>query len=297
MITATLPDSNVAARMALYGGTVFQRPATAASRALADAVLELLRAELGGEDERARASSLDAASLFGCIGRVRRALYTEARWHQAVREVIGALGFSPAEYAFDPLRLRTVLSGGHHLAAAAPVYVGHRDTWYAHPQNALTWWIPLDDLAAAETFAFYPDMFAVPVRNDSEIFDYDAWVRDGWDLKIGWQNSAAGQRARYPASSADHGALRSQGFDCRKADNLIFAAAHLHRTLPQTTGRTRFSLDFRIAHLGDFQSGVGAPNVDNRSRGSVMPDYTQPVPRSSQIDRNASPPAAGGRGS
>ena len=170
-----------------------------------------------------------------------------------------------------------MLSGGHRIPAAAPVYVGHRDTWYAHPQNALTWWIPLDDLPAAETFEFYPGMFASPIPNDSEVFDYDAWVRDGWDLKIGWQNAAAGQHARYPASQADHASLRATGFTCRKAENLVFAAAHLHRTLPQSTGRARFSLDFRIVHLGDLRDGRGAPNVDNRSRGSAVPDYTQPI--------------------
>ena len=277
MIESTMPASNAAARSALYGGTVFKLAATDASRALADAVLALLRTELGGADERAHSASLPPATLFACIGRVRRALYTEPLWHDAVREVIGALGFSPAEYAFDPLRLRTVLSGGHHVSAAAPVYIGHRDTWYAHPQNALTWWIPLDDLDAAETFEFYLDMFASPVANDSEIFDYDAWVRNGWDLKIGWQNSAAAQHARYPASYADHDSLRAEGFACGRAETLIFAAAHLHRTLPQTTGRTRFSLDFRIAHLDDFRCGIGAPNADNRSRGSVVTDYTQPI--------------------
>ncbi len=277
MIETTLPASNEAARAALYGGTVFKLAATDASRTLADAVLALLRAELGGADERAHSASLPPATLFACIGRVRRALFTEPRWHDAVRAVIGSLGFSPSEYAFDPLRLRTVLSAEHTVAAAAPVYIGHRDTWYAHPQNALTWWIPLDDLAEAETFEFYPDMFAAPVANDSEIFDYDAWVRDGWDLKIGWQNSQAAVHARYPASHADLGALRAKGFACAKAETLIFAAAHLHRTLPQTTGRTRFSLDFRIAHLDDVRRGLGAPNVDNRSRGSVVPDYTQPI--------------------
>lgn len=141
----------------------------------------------------------------------------------------------------------------------------------------MTWWISLDDLAAAETFEFYPEMFDRQVPNDSEVFDYDAWVRDGWDLKIGWQNKAAGRQARWPASQADHAALRAVGFSSCKAENLVFAAAHLHRTLPQATGRARFSLDFRIAHLGDTRAGRGAPNTDNRSRGSALPDYTQPA--------------------
>lgn len=275
-VQAELPADDRAAREALYGGAIFKLAPTAASRALADAVLLLLRAELGDPDERRAAVALPPDALFAVIGRVRRALFTEPRWHAALRDTIGSLNFSPAEHAFDPLRLRTVLHEGHRVAAAAPVYVGHRDTWYAHPQNALTWWIPLDDLDPAETFEFYPDMFARPVPNDSTGFDYDAWVRDGWDLRIGWQDRNAGLRARYPSSGADHAALRAAGFACRKAEVLIFSAAHLHRTLAQATGRARFSLDFRVVHLGDHAAGRGAPNADNRSRGSALPDYTQP---------------------
>ena len=50
----------------------------------------------------------------------------------------------------------------------------------------------------------------------------------------------------------------------------------LSETLPQALGRTRFSLDARLVHLGDHARGLGAPNVDGRSRGSALPDYVQP---------------------
>ncbi|MEO7732615.1 MAG: hypothetical protein ABIY55_16725, partial [Kofleriaceae bacterium] len=66
------------------------------------------------------------------------------------------------------------------------------------------------------------------------------------------------------------------GFACRAGDNLVFSGAQFHATLPQATGRTRFSLDFRIVDLDDHAAGLGAPDVDNRSRGSSLIDYVPP---------------------
>jgi hypothetical protein len=114
------------------------------------------------------------------------------------------------------------------------------------------------------------------VPNDSEVFDYDAWVARGWSLKIGWQDIEAGRTARYPQVSGEFAPGKSVGFACRRGENLVFSGAHFHRTLPQMSGRCRYSLDFRVVHLDDHAAGLGAPNVDNRSRGSALRDYTMP---------------------
>ena len=255
---------------AVYAGEVLQLAPTDASRRLvADARARLADA-LGPSPRDVRPPDDE---LFARIGAMRRELYLEPRWHDAIRAVIAACGVDPARVAFDPLRLRVVLSDGHASPRAAPVYYPHRDTWYAHPQALVAWWIPLDDLGEHETFEFYPDRFAAPVANDSEIFDYDDWVRDGWELKIGWQVPA--ERARYPQAAAGVDRGRATGFSCRAGDNLIFAGAQFHATRPQSTGRTRFSLDFRIVDLADHAAGKGAPNVDNRSRGSALRDYVR----------------------
>jgi hypothetical protein len=252
---------------AIYAGEVVHTGATDASRRLVADVYALLRDALGP-------SPRDAAhDLFARIGAIRRELYLAPRWHRALRDVIAARGIDPARVAFDPLRLRVVLSGGHRNPAAAPVYYPHRDTWYAHPQALVAWWIPLDDLPAAETFEFYPERFRAPVANDSEVFDYDDWVRDGWELKIGWQVPA--ERARYPraADGVDRG--RAIGFSCRAGDHVVFSGAQFHATRAHDAGRTRFSLDFRTVDLADHAAGKGAPNVDNRSRGSALRDYVR----------------------
>ncbi len=43
--------------------------------------------------------------------------------------------------------------------------------------------------------------------------------------------------------------------------------------MPNTTGRTRFSIDFRTVHLDDVEAFRGAPNVDSACTGTTMADY------------------------
>ena len=277
MIVEAMPEDPAAVRAALYEGSVFLAPPTDASLRTAAAARARLADVLGDPDVRGAPARMTNAELFARIGVFRRELYLDPAWHAAVRDVVAACGVDPARVAFDPLRLRVVLHRGHELSAAAPVYHSHRDTWYAHPQCLIAWWIPLDDLAPDETFVFHPDRFAAPVDNDSEVFDYDDWVRDGWELKIGWQKATAA--ARYPRSAPGTDPGRAVGFAARRGANLLFSGAHFHATLPQATGRARFSLDFRIVDLDDHARGLGAPNVDNRSRGSSLRDYVQPGTR------------------
>ncbi|MAA80410.1 MAG: hypothetical protein CL916_14235 [Deltaproteobacteria bacterium] len=271
----TLPKNNQKTRDELYQGTVFQCPATTASKKLVHMVYEVLYQVLGTEPRKAERKKT-AEQFFNEMGIIRKKIYTQPRFHQAIRSCIAALGFDNTYTAFDPARLRIINHDGHHNPLAAAVYYPHRDIWYGHPKSLITWWIPLDSLMPEETFCFYPDFFHTPVHNSSEIFDYDQWVAKGWDLKIGWQKVSQKHRNQYPAMLQDIISERTIGFSCQKAENLLFAGAHLHRTLPQSLGRTRFSLDFRIVDMRDFQANKGAPRIDDNSKGNAVRDYIQP---------------------
>jgi len=262
--------------LALYRGEVFLLPPTAASLALVEYARAVLATELQTPAVRSADLVHTLPDWFERMGRVRRALYTDPTVHDLVRNILAAKGFDPERCAFDPPRLRVVLDRGEQVPAAAAVYALHRDTWYAHPPSLLTWWLPLDDLAAHETFVFYPEQFAQPVANSSGDFDYAAWVADGWQRKLGWQARSTGLTASYAQAQAAGDPGPSVGFACERGANLVFSGAHLHRTLAHQAGMTRFALDFRVVHLDDLAAGLGAPDVDNRSRGSSVPDYVHP---------------------
>jgi len=81
---------------------------------------------------------------------------------------------------------------------------------------------------------------------------------------------------------------------------IVFSAAQLHTTVPNTTNRTRFSIDFRTVNLDDLLEGVGAPNIDSECTGTTLRDFLRasdlaPLPEEviSAYDRRpATAPAA-----
>jgi hypothetical protein len=214
---------------------------------------------------------LDKDHFFRTIGRIRKELYLSPEFEDLTRNIFAEAGFE--NIAFDPMRLRVVPHQGYKNPAAKAVYYAHRDTWYSHPQSLITWWVPLDDLNERETFVFYPEYYQKEVPNNSEIFDYDEWVSKGWSLKIGWQNKNDGLNAEYPGITGEFDRTGAEGFSCSAGERILFVGSHLHETLKQEEGTTRFSLDFRMICLDDENRGIGAPNVDNRCRGSSLGDY------------------------
>jgi hypothetical protein len=268
-----LPDDNDETRRALYEGRLFQVGSTAASVALVDDIDALLREELGPVDPRHAQRELGEEAFFAGIGRVRRRLFEEAHFHRRVFDVAAACGFDPDAIAFDPVRLRVVSHEGHLNERAAPIYYPHRDTWFALSPAVIAWWIAVHDIEPSESFEVYPDWLARPVDNTSEGFDYDAWKGDNRSLRIGWQDRDAGRSAHYSGTRGGFEPGRVVPLRARRADNVIFAGAHLHRTRDNNAGYTRYSLDFRMVHRDDHRRGLGPPSVDNRSRGSATDDY------------------------
>lgn len=261
---------------ALYAGEILLSPGTSAARALAADAMEAVRSAFADVGDPALAQfELSNDDFFGRVKGLRREFYMGPAWRERVVATILAAGLDPARTAYDPLKLRVVQSGGPKDPAAAPVFQAHRDVWYSHPSCLVTWWIALHDASHEETFAFYPDYLGSVVPNDSERFDYGDWVKDGPDLKIGWQDIEAGRTAVFPSLT---GEIESRpeaelGFGPGAGDELLFAGAHLHRTLAHDSGRTRFSVDFRVIDTLHAACGTGAPLVDSRCLGSAVGDY------------------------
>ncbi len=269
-----ISGSNEQVRRSLYEGAIYLLPANAESRELASSALDLVRSVLGEQFRNAHEIH-DEGEYFSRIGELRKMIYTSSEFRERMNRVIESCGFDIGQQIYDPARLRAVASNGHLNPCAAPLYYGHRDTWYSHPQSMLTWWIPLHDVIAEETFEFYPEYFARVVENDSEIFDFDAWTADGPEKQIGWQNRDTGRTAGYPSLKESPEGVCIPVI-ASAADILIFSAQHLHQTCNNVTGQTRFSLDFRTVDLCDLNDGVEAVNVDNRSTGSSVRALVRP---------------------
>jgi len=259
------PEDEPAFRAAIYQGRVFKLAPTDASCALASELLARI-AHMGLRDP-------PPEDFVARLGKLRSALAREPHVIELARATLASHGVDSDQHALDCPRVRAILHRGHEIPAAAPVYVAHRDTWYANPRAQINWWLALHDVDERETFEIFPELLDRPVTNDSAGFDYDTWIR-----LAGWQNPNRDARAIYPSGVVPEGA-RSLGFSAAFGEMFVFAGAHLHRTRPNVSGRTRFSADFRTVHLDDRRRGLGAAVVDDRSTGDAMRDYEMPRAR------------------
>jgi hypothetical protein len=257
-------------REGIYTGEVARLAPSAASRGLATRAWDILEARLGSDARRAHLA-LDNETFLARIREVRRDLGADDAWIDACRAVMHEAGVAPEESAVDVPRLRAVVPGSHRLRAAAPMYLAHRDTWYANPRAQINWWIPLHDIAPDEGFTIFLRALGVAVDNDSERFDYPKWRAE-----VGWQRPHAPADAAYPGARGELDGRDAILVAGPRASVTVFAGAHLHRTNPIDGDLIRFSLDFRTVHLADHHAGRGAPCVDDRSRGSTLADFALP---------------------
>jgi len=68
---------------------------------------------------------------------------------------------------------------------------------------------------------------------------------------------------------------------------VLFSGNHLHSTVPNTSGRTRFSADFRVVHIDDVVARREAPNIDSEYTGITLRDLSsrQRPPARRRADR------------
>ncbi|MSR13265.1 MAG: hypothetical protein EXR86_01630 [Gammaproteobacteria bacterium] len=251
--------SAAALRARIYGGEIIRRPATPTSLAFVDGVMGAIGTILGPDP---RSAEVDVhAALAG----LREHAMVDSGWWAAIAAVIAETGFDLSQQRVDSVRVRALAAFLAPEAAPRGAYAVHRDTWYANPACQVNWWLAVHDVDETESFAFYPEYFARPIANDSALLDYTKPPQLGSDGR--WLPAHAPDAlVRPPASEA-------QRFSLARGELLLFSGAHLHGGVPVTSGRIRFSLDFRTVDEGDLAEGLGAPVLDVECKGQTVQDY------------------------
>jgi hypothetical protein len=180
------------------------------------------------------------------------------------------LNCDPDKTYFDVPRLRTAFPGEYLSSGIAYAFHPHRDSWYSAPFCQVNWWLPVFDLHPDNCMAFYPRYWDQAVRNSSEGYNYYEWNKTN-------RKSAAQhvkQDTRVQPKALEPLELDPQLRFLPKVGGLIlFSAAQMHSTVPNTAGLTRYSIDFRTAHLDDVLQRKGARNYDSACTGTTMHDY------------------------
>jgi hypothetical protein len=189
---------------------------------------------------------------------------------EQLRAIFEDFGEDPEQVFFDVPRMRTMTHGNYLRTGIALAVPPHRDTWYAGHQAQLNWWFPVCGVAPENTMVFHPGYFDRGVRNVSDCYDHNQWI----------DKSRAEASQHIKSDTRQHPEIRQEidtsadiRIHCEEGGLLLFSASHLHSTGPNTSGHTRFSVDFRTVNLEDVLSGRGAPNIDNNSAGTTLGEY------------------------
>jgi hypothetical protein len=189
---------------------------------------------------------------------------------ELLRDLVGDLGCDLDETFVDVPRLRGAASDKYLTAGVGYAFPAHRDTWWSAPMAQINWWLPIYEIESESSMAVHPNYWATPVSNGSEEFNYYEYNATGRKdaAKFITSDTRKQPGPRNPMKLEPD--LRIVG---PVGSAILFAGANMHSTVPNTTGRTRFSIDFRTVNLRDLESERGAPNVDTYSKGTSLRDF------------------------
>ncbi len=267
-------------RHRLYAGDLFAFSAGDSATKLAELARELSEAAFAPYDPTVAQEHMPPEQYVGILAELKPKFIHHPRAKELIAGMLSELGADIDRTYFDVPRLRTMAHGEYLNAGLAYQFHSHRDTWFSAPLQQLNWWLPVYPIESENSMAFHPQYFDRAIRNSSSGYDYDEWNRTGRQQAA----KLVKKETRVQPQALEELELQP---DVRivtpPGGTIVFSAAQLHTTVPNTTSRTRFSIDFRTANLDDLIEGVGAPNVDSECTGTTLGDFVrasdlQPLP-------------------
>lgn len=250
------PPQNEAERnRRIYDGHVLVFRDVPALHRLTARLVRLVESRFGGEPERVH-TRLDVAGQAEAAETIRQDVARDEATRDLLTETLREVGADLSNTFRDPLKLRMQPPAvGQDSALVAPL-AAHRDTWGSNVMAQTNWWAPALPITAERTIALFPQAFRKPVPNDSAAWDLEAFLaarREGRDYPM------------LPAATETPDPATAVPFVIAPGDLLCFSGAHLHASVVNSTGTTRFSLEWRSVNGPDAKAGHGAPNVDGRA--------------------------------
>jgi hypothetical protein len=257
-------------RHLLYEGSLFTYSAGSSALGLAELAQELSEAAFAPHDPTVAQESMPPERYVEILAELKPTFIHHPRAKELISGLLAGLGCDLDKTYFDVPRLRTMAHGEYLNAGLAYQFHPHRDTWFSAPQQQLNWWLPVYPIESENSMAFHPQFFDTPVRNSSAGYDYEVWNKTGRQQAA---KQVKTETRKQPEAEEELDLSDDVRVVTPPGGILVFSAAQLHSTVPNTTDRTRFSIDFRTVNLDDLAAGVGAPNLDSECTGTTLGDF------------------------
>lgn len=257
-------------RKRLFDGQIFVFSARPASIALCEFARAMIEEAFGAIDPRRAQYDKPVEDYVATVAPLKPRFIHHPETKKLLKAVVEDFACDLAKTYVDVPRLRMVTHGGYLTSGVGYAHHPHRDTWYSAPMCQLNWWLPIYSIESESSMAFHPRYWSQPVENSSGEFNYYEWNATG--------RKNAAQHVKTDTRKQPH-ALESMELQpeirlvCPPGGIILFSAAQMHSTVPNTSGSTRYSIDFRTVHLDDVTSNGGAPNIDSSPVGTSLRDF------------------------
>src|SRR5918993_1847723 len=256
----------------LYHGDLLVFTPRPSSLALCEFAREMIEEAFAPFDPLTAQDNMPVDEWVSRFAPVKPAFIHHPRTKGLVRDVLLEAGCDTESTYMDVPRLRGVTSDGYLTSGVGYAHHPHRDTWYSAPFQQFNWWLPIYEIESSSSMAFHPRYWEEPVKNGSSEFNYYEWN------SVGRKDAAKQIKAdtrKQPKPEEEMELDPQVRLISQPGGIVIFSAAHMHSTVPNTTGHARYSIDFRTVNRADLEAGRSAPNVDTACKGTSLRDFVQ----------------------
>mgnify|MGYP001223828145 FL=1 len=258
-------------RQMLFDGQLFAYSPRPSSLAFITHARQMIEDAFSPLDPELAQHELSVERYAEILGKLKPAFIHHPESKRHLGNILTELGCDPEKTYFDVPKMRSSTSGQYLTTGIAYAWHPHRDTWYSAPLCQINYWIPIYDFSSDNAMAFHPRYWNVGVKNDSEQFNYYAHNQQSRGAHV---TKFIGSDPRILPKSLESLELDPQVRLIIPAGGiLLFSAAQMHSSVPNTSGRTRFSIDFRVVHIDDVEAKRGASQSDEACSGTTMRDY------------------------
>jgi len=264
------PVTDAVRRRRLYDGQLFVYKATPSSAALCEFARQMIEDAFKGLDPRTAQYEIDVESYVNIVAPLKPRFIHSPESKRLIQGILAELRCDSETTYLDVPRLRMVTSDAYLTAGVGYAHHAHRDTWYSAPLAQINWWLPIYEIETECSMAFHPQYWNRKVQNGSHKFNYYAWNTSGRADAAKYIKTDTRQQPKAEEPMKLDPQLR---IVCGRGDMILFSAAQMHSTVPNTAGFTRYSIDFRTVNSDDLRTRAGAPNLDTACTGTSLRDF------------------------
>ena len=266
-----LPATDMERRSLLYDGQLLVYSPRPSTLAFIDFAKSLIEEAFAPYDPETAQHELSVEQYADILIKLKPSFIHHSESKKLMRNIFIDMGCDLDETYFDVPKMRSSTSNNYLTTGIAYAWHPHRDTWYSAPPCQINWWIPIYDIRSDNAMAFHPHYWNTPVKNSSKGYNYYQWNQQNRGAHIA---KFLKEDPRPLPKATEPLVLDPQIRLIVPAGGIIlFSGAQMHSSVPNTSGKTRFSIDFRVVNVHDVTQRRGAPHVDEECTGTTMRDY------------------------